>query len=59
MIKSNVLTALINNEKLSITSPLNNKQGTITTAKSDQNKRIKLMPYTPLLSQSFLDSFNS
>ena len=35
------------------------KQETITTAKSDQNNRIKLMPYAQLLSQSFLDSFNS
>ena len=47
MVKSNVLIAPINNEKLSVTSPLNNKQGTITTTKSDQNKRIKLKPEIP------------
>lgn len=39
-----MLTAPINHEKLSITSPLNNKQETIATAKSDHNKRIKLNP---------------
>lgn len=35
------------------------KQETITTAKSDQNNRIKLMPYAPLLSQRLLDGFDS
>ena len=58
MVKLNMLTvpAIMRNYLFPL--HLITKQETITTAKSDQNDRIKLKPYTPLLSQSFLDSLN-